>query len=113
MHIKKLSCNSTAVAYNLRVRKVILLVGPAPAPVWALSCSRYTVSGDNPSIVCISMLLPKLVALVPSYRMEYCVIKPLGAAGGLHCKVIELELIEINSNDWDSLGTTSNSNQSV
>ena len=77
---------------NLHVTAVRLLGGPAPAPVWALSCTSYTVSGDNPSIVSISMLLPKLVILIPLYRIEYCVITPLGVSGDFHCKVTELEV---------------------
>ena len=91
---------------NLQVRKVILLNGPAPTTVWALNCNTYTVSGDNPLIVSISMLLPKLVMFVPLYTIEYCVITPLGGSGGLHCKVTELELTEATSNKRGSLGTT-------
>ena len=59
---------------NLHVTAVRLLGGPAPAPVWAVSCISYTVSGDNPLIVSISMLLPKLVILIPLYWIEYCAI---------------------------------------
>ena len=93
--------------FNLRVRIVMLLNDPCPTTVWALSCNTYTVSGDNPSIVPISMLLPKLVMLVPLYRMEYCVITSLGVSGGLHCKVTELEVTEITSNERGPLGTAS------
>ena len=91
---------------NLLVTIVRLLGGPAPTLVWALSCNTYTVSGDNPSIVSISTLLPKLVMLIPLYRIEYCIITPLGALGGLHCKVTELELTSTTSNERGSLGTT-------
>ena len=91
---------------NLQVRKVKLVDGPAPTLVWALSCNTYTVSGDNPSIVSISMLLPKLVKLDPSCRIEYCVITPLGVSGDIHCKVTELELTENTTNERGSLGPT-------
>ena len=90
---------------NLLVTMVRLLGGPAPALVWALSCNTYTVSGDNSSIVYISSLLLKLPIIVPLRSREYCVITPLGVSGGLHCKVTELELTEVISNDPGSLGT--------
>ena len=64
--------------YNLRVRNVILLDGPAPTTVRALSSNTYTVSGDNSSIVPLSVSLTKLVIFVPLCRKEYCVITPLG-----------------------------------
>ena len=76
----------------------MMLGGPAPAPVYALSSNVYTVSGDNPSMVLISML-PVMLITVPLNWIEYCVILPLGVIGGLHCKVTELELTETVSND--------------
>ena len=87
---------------DLRVTTVMKLGNPAPTLVCALSCNVYTVSGDNPSTVPISMfnmLLPKLVILVASNCIEYCVIMPFGAIGGLHCKVTELEVTKTVSND--------------
>ena len=86
----------------------MLLGGPAPAPVCALSCNTYTVSGDNPSIVPINMLLATLITVV-SFWIEYRLIVPLRTSGGLHCKVTELELTETISNERGSLGTTDNS----
>ena len=91
---------------NLQVRKVKLVGGPAPTTVWALSCTSYTVSGDNPPIVSINMLLPKLVVLNPLCRIEYCIITPLEGSGGIHCKVTELELTENITNERGSLGPT-------
>ena len=70
---------------NLQVVKVTLLDGPLPTLVCALSCNTYTVSGDNPSTVPISVLLPKLLIMVALNWMEYCVIMPLGVSGGNHC----------------------------
>ena len=87
---------------NLHVIIVMLLGGPAPTPVCALTCNTYTVSGDNPSTVPVSMfnmLLPKLLITVALNCIEYCVIMPLRVTGGLHCKVTELELTETISND--------------
>ena len=84
---------------NLQVITIILSGGPAPAPVCALSCNVYTVSGNNPSTVPINMLLPKLLIIVASNWIEYCLIVPLRISGGLHCKVTELELTETTSND--------------
>ena len=72
----------------------MLLGGPAPTLVCALTCNTYTVSGDNPLIVYISTLLAVLSAGVVLYWSEYCVIMPLGVIGGIHCKVTELELTE-------------------
>ena len=91
---------------NLHVRKVKLADGPGPATVWALSCTSYTVSDDNPPIVSINMSLPKLVTLDPSCRIEYCVITPLGGSGGLHCKITEVELTENTTNERGLLGPT-------
>ena len=94
---------------NLQVITVMLLGGPAPTLVCALSCNVYTVSGDNPSTVPISMfniLLPKLLVAVSLNCIEYCVIMPLGGTGGLHCKVTEFEVAETISNDRGSLGAT-------
>ena len=101
MHIK----HAMLLLFNLQVRKVIYIGGPAPTTVWALSCNTYTVSGDNPSIVCINTLLPKPVILVPLYSIEYCVIIPLRISGGLHLMVTLLEATATISNDWGSLGT--------
>ena len=89
---------------NLQVTTFILLDGPAPTPLWALTCNTYTVSGDNPSIVHISSLLFKLLISVPLSWMEYCVMTPLGSSGGIHWKVKELEATETISNEWGSLG---------
>ena len=86
------------LANNLQVITVVMLGGPAPTLVCALTCNLYTVSGDNPSIVPIKMLLLKLTTVASNW-IEYCVIMPLGVTGGLHCKVTELELTEIASND--------------
>ena len=99
--------------YNLRVRNVILLGGPAPTTVWALSCNTYTVSGDNSSIVPLSVSLTKLVIFVPLCRKEYCVITPLGVWGALHCKIIDIEVTEITANEWGSLGSTMKLTSSV
>ena len=52
------------------------------------------------------MLLPKLVMLIPLYRIEYCVITPLGRSGDTHCKVTELEVTATFFNERGSLGTT-------
>ena len=87
---------------NLQVITVMMLGAPSPTLVCALSCNVYTVSGDNPSTVPISMfdmLLPKLLITVVSNCIEYCVIMPLRVTGGLHCKVTELEVMETISND--------------
>ena len=87
---------------DLRVITVMMLGNPAPTLVCALSCNVYTVSGDNTSTVPISMfnmLLPKLLITVALNCIEYCVIMPLGVTGGLHCKVIELEVMETISSD--------------
>ena len=87
---------------NLRVIMVMLLGGPSPTLVCALSCNVYTVLGDNPSTVPISMfnmLLPKLLVTIALNCIEYCVIMPLGNTGGLHCKITELEVMETISND--------------
>ena len=83
---------------------VTLLDGPAPTPVCALSRNVYTVSGDNPLTAPINMLSVMLIT-VPSNWIEYCIIMPLGVTGGLHCKVTELELTEIITNELGSLGT--------
>ena len=94
---------------NLRVITVILLGGPSPTLVCAVSRNTYTVSGDNPSTVPISMfnmLLPKLLVAVSLNCIEYCVIMPLGGTGGLHCKVTELGVMETICNDRGSLGAT-------
>lgn len=51
---------------NLQVKMVTLLGGPAPAPVCALNCNIYIVSGDNPPVIeIIILLLNKLLLLVP------------------------------------------------
>ena len=82
---------------------------PSPTLVCALSCNVYLVSGDNPSIVPINMSFPKLWITVTLNWTEYCVMKPLGVTGGFHCKVTDVELTKIISNDRGSLGTTNNS----
>ena len=58
---------------DLRVLTVILLAGPAPAAVFAISRNKYRLSGDNPPTVPISMLgilLPKLSMTVASKWSE-------------------------------------------
>ena len=88
--------------FDIPVVTVTMLGGPAPTLVCALNCNTYTVSGDNPSTVPISMpivLLPKLLITVALTWMEYCVIMPLGVSGGNHRKVTEFELMEIVSKD--------------
>ena len=58
------------VVYNngfkhlVQVILVMMLGGPAPAPVYALSCNVYTVSGDNPSTVPINMFNILLLMLI-------------------------------------------------
>ena len=96
------------VCNNLQVVTVTLLGGPAPTLVCTLSCSTYTVSGDNPSTVPINVfnvLLPKLLITVTLNVMEYCVMMPLGVSGGNHRNVTEFELTEIVSKDRGSVGT--------
>ena len=96
---------------NLPVLTVKLAGGPGPTLVCALSCSTYSVSGDNPSTAPISMfnaLLPKIFITLPSYWIEYCVITPLGVSGEVHCNVTELEVTEATSNEHGSLGTKNN-----
>ena len=86
--------------------------GPGPTLVCALSCSTYSVLGDNPSMVPISMFnvsVPKLSITFPPYCREYCVITPLGVAGGTHCKVTDVEVAEANFSEHGSVGTENNS----
>ena len=80
--------------------------------MYALSCSTYSVSGDNPSTVPIIVLLPKLLIIVSPYWIEYCVITSLVVSGGIHFKVTELIVTETTSNEQGSLGTV-NKNYSI
>ena len=84
----------------------MILGGPAPAPVCALTCNEYIVSADNPPTVYISTSAVTFSTGVVLYWSEYCIIVPLRISGGLHCKVTELELTETISNELGSSGTT-------
>ena len=98
---------------NLQVLIVKLLGGPWSTLVWALSCSAYLVSGDNPSTVpfiIFDILFPKSLITILSYWIEYCVITPLGVSGGFHCKVTVVEVTEPTSNEHGLLGTENNIN---
>ena len=93
---------------NLLVLTVKLAGGPGPTLVCALSCSTYSVSADNPSTVPISLFnvaLPKLSTTLPSYCIEYFVIRPLGVSGGSHCKVTVDEVTEVTFSEHGSLGS--------
>ena len=83
--------------------------------MYALSCSIYPVSGDNPStvpIIMFNVLLPKLLIIVSPYWIEYCVMTPLVVSGGIHFKVTELVVTETTSSEQGSLGTV-NKNYSI
>ena len=93
---------------NLLVLTVKLAGGPGPTLVCALSCSTYSVSGDNPSTVPISLfnvILPKLSSTLPSYCIEYFVIRPLGDLGGSHCKITVVEVTKSSFSEHGSLGS--------
>ena len=98
---------------NLQVITVTLLLGgPGPTLVCALSCNTYTVSGNNstvainPSTVDIIILSVMLTIKDVPLCSEYCVIVPLVVSGGIHCKITELELTDIIFNERGSLGAT-------
>ena len=96
---------------NLPVLTVKLADGPGPTLVCALSCSIYSVSGDNPVTVPISMFkvtLPKLSITLPLYCIEYFIVTPLGVSGGIHCKVTVVEVVEAIFSEHGSLGSKSN-----
>ena len=84
--------------------------GPSPAPVCALTWNTYTFSDDNPPTVYISTspLVLVTTGVVELYLSEYSTITPLGVREGLHCKITELELTLIISNDSGSLGPANN-----
>ena len=93
---------------NLLVFTVKLAGSPGPTLVCALSCSTYSVSGDNPSTVPISLSnvsLPKLSTTLPSYCIEYFVIRPLGFSGGSHCKVTVVDVTEVTFTEHGTLGS--------
>ena len=76
----------------------MLIGGPSPAPVCAVTWNTYTFSDDNPPIVYESTSLLVLVTIsvvvVELYFSEYSTITPLGVSGGSHCNITELELTE-------------------
>ena len=75
MHIFTNPVTYVIVLNNLQVITIMLLGGPAPAPVCALSCNVYSVSGDNPSTVAISMLSVMLITVPSSNLLSYSAIK--------------------------------------
>ena len=88
----------------------MLIGGPSPALVCAVTWNIYTFSDDNPPTVCISSLLLMLATgAVKLYFSEYKMITPLGVKGGLHCKITVFELIKTIFKDAGSLGPANNS----
>ena len=87
--------------HSLRITTTMLVGGPSPALVYAVTWNTYTSSDDNPPTVCISTSPFMLVTtrVVELYFSEYSTITPLGVRGGLHRKITELELTLIISND--------------